>query len=109
MKIFYMGKQIQPNQHTKWYHRYWTSTVNFAKRAFQLFVMGSIGASLVLAGVGIDKLSTPSHVKADQISVEIKAPIMDRIAGCESEGNPKSKGTHYGTFQHSGIRSLEFT
>lgn len=27
--------------------------------------------------------------------VEIEAPVLDRIAGCESQGNRNSKGTHY--------------
>jgi hypothetical protein len=27
--------------------------------------------------------------------IELEAPVLDRIAGCESQGNRNSKGTHY--------------
>ena len=56
---------------------------------------------VILVGVSIyeaGSILNPKTIitKAEVIKeVEVRAPVLDRIAGCESQGNPKLKGTHF--------------
>ena len=71
------------------------------------FVKGAaIGAAGVATGGVLASCATPTpetvivketvQVPKEVIKeVKIEAPVMDRIAGCESQGNRNSKGTHY--------------
>lgn len=64
----------------------------------KLFIWSIIIASII----GIFKLGglmNPASITLPPTQVikevEARAPIQDRIAGCESEGNRNSKGSHY--------------
>lgn len=58
---------------------------------------------LVLGGVYFLGARISSKVVYEQVEIEVtkevelEAPVLDRIAGCESQGNRNSKGTHYDT------------
>jgi hypothetical protein len=61
------------------------------------------GLVLVVLVVGIFKLGSllsPKVVyqevqKEVVIEISLETPVLDRIAGCESQGNRNSKGTHF--------------
>lgn len=82
------------NQHAKigFFRRVWNSIV------YGLKVLGfytAIAVFLVFVGyVGSFFFPKIKEVEAIKV-VESKAPIMDRIAGCESQGNAKLKGTQH--------------
>lgn len=93
----------QPNQHTKWYQRFWARIVWYTKVAIRLTMLGGLGTALVLSGVLIDRMSKPVHVIAQVLEQPQKeAPIMERIADCESGKRDKhgrgipGSASHYG-------------
>lgn len=71
------------------------------KYRVRIFLLRVFIISLLLGAIyGAYKIGSSNqgivvYTQPEIITVESKAPIMDRIAGCESEGNPKSKGSHY--------------
>lgn len=99
MKIFYLGKGIQPNQHTSFFKRFPASVYKHSKQTFKVIGLLTLyGLAMQMYG----SIDTASHiVNADTKTVFItsekeksESPVMQRIAGCESEGNPNSKGSH---------------
>lgn len=66
----------------------------FLLRCFVIGILiGSIYGAFVAGGIYSPAVI---YTKAEIIKeVESQAPIMDRIAGCESQGNAKLPGTHW--------------
>lgn len=87
----------QPNQYTTKWQRFKFNVKTFFRNLFRLIVklgVGSVTLSLVYTA---GTFSSPTHVIANTIIQEnvVEAPVMERIAGCESEGNRNSKGSHF--------------
>lgn len=57
-------------------------------------LIGGAGYAIFMAGAYFNPIVTYAE-KQVKIEVEREAPVMDRIAGCESEGDRKSKGSHF--------------
>lgn len=98
----------RPNQYTflrrVWYWFTRTNVYAFIVRALKLFFMGSLGTILVLAGVMIDRSSTPAHVSADAVENNELPPILKKIAQAESYNS------HYCTIEivkKHGCKSYE--
>lgn len=92
IKVFYNGKplrDIYPHA-TRW------QVIKYRVRRFFRKVFILTGA--VIAIVAIFQLGGIMNPKLHYQKVEAEvntAPVLHRIAGCESVGDPKSKGTHY--------------
>jgi len=81
----------QPNQHTRWYQRLWARIVWYTKVVLKLTtICGVTGAVIYLAFLA-GKVSSPVHVTAQVAEQKVEAPVLDRIGGCESEGNRNAK------------------
>jgi len=91
-----MGKQLRdvyPHA-TRWEVIKWR-VQEFLKKVLRLVTVGGLGYACFMAG----SYFNPTKVTAFQekiIETEVEAPVLDRIAGCESEGNRKSMGSHLG-------------
>lgn len=100
IKVFYMGRplrEVYPHA-TRWQVLKW-KTQEFLKAIvrflFKVGMIGGIGYSLFMAGAYFNPVVSYA-VQEKQVLITKDVPIMDRIAGCESEGNPNSKGSHFG-------------
>ncbi len=95
-----MGRQLRdvyPHA-TKWQVFKWKVS-EFVKKCVRVTVkVGMVGGAsyaLFMAGAYFN----PTIVTAYQdkiVEADVAAPVLDRIAGCESEGVSSSKGSHYG-------------
>lgn len=96
-KVYFNGKLIQPNQYTRFQRIKMRVKYLFKTLAILIGKMSLIATVIVLIFTA-GQWSVPEHISAQTITQteEFKAPVLERIAGCESEGNPKSKGSHYG-------------
>ena len=95
VKVWYMGKRLKDMYpHATGWQMFKYKVKKFFRRLF-------IWTAIITSIWGIYKiggLMNPAtiYTKAEVIKeVEVRAPIQDRIAGCESEGNRNSKGSHY--------------
>jgi len=86
MKIFYMGKQIQPNQYTKWQVLKWRVR-EFFKLCLRVTAWTGLTIGILYATFMAGAYFNPiiSYAVQDKIvEVERTAPVMERIAKCES-------------------------
>ena len=95
INVFWNGKklrEIYPHAST-WQILKWRLKRLFRKT---IIVLGFIFLLVGTFKVGGFVNSTSYAVEVEKIvEAPIKAVVLDRIAGCESEGNPNSKGVHY--------------
>lgn len=94
VKIMWNGlplKDIYPHA-TRWQMFKYRVRVFFLRCLVISILLGSIYGAYKAGehGQGLVVYTQP-----EIITIESKAPIMDRIAGCESEGNARSKGSQY--------------
>jgi hypothetical protein len=97
LKVYYMGERLRdvyPHA-TKWQVLKWRVR-EFVKKVIRLATMGGVGAIVVTTIFMAGQWSSPVHITAQTVIDEKDSPVLDRIAGCESEGNRNSKGSHYG-------------
>ena len=88
-KIYYNGKRLN----TPW-NRFKHTVKVIANRILLIVILTSIIVGIFEAGAFLNPKTI--YTQAEVIKeVEASSPVLDRIAGCESEGNPKSKGSHY--------------
>lgn len=66
---------------------------------FRLSCWGAVAAAIFTAGYFYSKTDIVYATLTEEKIIEKKitedAPIMDKIAGCESVGSPKAKGVHF--------------
>lgn len=93
MKIYYMDKEVYRDNKGRF-----TSIKNKAKKFFKSVLFVSICASALYGSAMIGSamsVKVVTNTITQEIEVTKRLPIQDRIAGCESEGNAKSKGSHF--------------
>lgn len=94
IKVFFNGKKLREiYPHATWFEVLKWKTGRFIRKVAIL----SFVAGLIWGGFKVGVMTTDTqYVRAQEVlvTIPIKAPVLDRIAGCESEGNPASKGSH---------------
>lgn len=101
LKVFWMGKPLKdvyPHA-TKWQVMKWKVSEFFkacVRFTAKVTFFSGIGYGLFSAGAYFNPVMmyANSEVVVEKV-VSTDAPIMDKIAGCESVGSPKSKGIHF--------------
>lgn len=102
IKVLYMGKplrEVYPHA-TRWQVIKWKVS-EFTKKVIRftakIAFFSGIGYALFMAGAYFNPVITyATQEKIIKEVIEKDSPVMDRIAGCESEGNRNSKGSHLG-------------
>ncbi len=95
IKVFYNGKRLRDiyPYATKWQVFKWKAKKLIRKILFWTGVSIAIVAIYQLGGL-LNPALQYKTVEAIK-EVETPSPIMERIAGCESQGSAKLKGTHW--------------
>lgn len=95
IKVSYMGrKQSSIDLHRTYWGRVWYKIKLWFRRMVALSALGgSVYGLLVLGGLLFPQI----HFQTVEAIVEVERPaaIMQRIAGCESQGSAKLKGVHF--------------
>lgn len=101
IKVFWMGKplrEVYPHA-TKWQVLKW-KIKEFFKKCIRIATWTGLTATILyttfLAGAYFNPVVSYA-IKEKLVTVESEIPVMDRIAGCESEGNPTTKGSMFGS------------
>ena len=101
-KILFNGKnlnQVAPYQ-KRWSIKWIVYKIKRAIRWTIKWTAITASISAILIGAGAYGIwAYPRTVEAEPIKVEVtkRLAIQDKIAGCESEGNAKSKGSQFNT------------
>ncbi len=104
IKVFWMDKQLRDMYpHATWFQVIKWRVAEFLKACvrfiFKLSCWSAVAATVFAAGYFYSRTdvvyATLTEEKIVEKLITEDAPIMDRIAGCESLGNPKSKGIHF--------------
>ncbi len=91
-EVLYLTNQDKSRSRSKWYQKLLDWSVMWVKRITWLSVASAgVYGILLLGGVIYPKYKTVEAI----VEVETVSPVLQRIAGCESQGSAKLKGTHF--------------
>ena len=94
LKVFFLGKRLKDiYPHATWFQVFKWRTIRFFRKVlWASFIAGMIVGAYKM---GTHSVGVETYAAQKIVEVPVRGAVLDRIAGCESEGNPLSKGSHY--------------